>query len=96
MILGDVFTSSLKLEIRHFHVVVASEVTTKKSTKQRDARPKWFFTFGNLKPAIAFLLKLPCTSQGRGTVYARLVLQRFALGYYLFVLVQHGTATTDS
>ena len=52
--------SSIKLEIRHFHVVVTRAVTTKKSTKQRDAHTKWFFTFDNLKPAIAFLTPSQC------------------------------------
>ena len=50
----------MKLEIRHFHVVVTRAVTTKKSTKQRDAHTKWFFTFDYLKPAIAFLTPSQC------------------------------------
>ena len=48
-----VFTSSIKREIRHFHVVVVQWVTAKKWTKKRDARAEMLLC--QAKP-IAFLL----------------------------------------
>ena len=41
------FTSSIKSEIRHFHVVVVQK-RAKKCTKKRDAREKLLFCLQNL------------------------------------------------